>query len=58
MMFTVQNRIGASESKLCTPYPLLAAYKKTNLGGEMEAIRGIVAKNSFLGYITIDNDGQ
>ena len=57
-MFTVKNPIGASESKPCAPYPLLAAYKKTNLGGKMEAIRGVFAKNGFSGYIAIDDDGR
>ena len=57
-MFTVKNLIGASESKPRAPYPLLAAYKKTNLGGKTEAIRGVFTKNGFSGYIVIDNDGQ
>ena len=56
-MFTFKNLIGATESKLRAPYPLLAAYKKTNLGGKTEAIRGVVAKNGFWGYIMIDDDG-
>ena len=58
VMFTFKNLIGSSESKPCTPYPLLAAYKKTNLGGKTEAIRGVFVKNGFWGYIVIDDDGQ